>query len=69
MGKPDEYYYDYLDDNGRFADQMNGALFQGEQVVSPDELEEELSEVERIIEAQKRVGNYDAGQICAALTR
>jgi len=39
MGKPDEYYYDYLDDNGRFADQMNGALFQGEQVVSPDELE------------------------------
>ena len=34
-----------------------------------DELEEELSEVERIIEAQKRVGNYDAGQICAALTR
>ncbi len=51
MGKPDEYYYDYLDDNGRFADQMNGALFQGEQVVSPDELEEELSEVERIIEA------------------
>ncbi len=69
MGKPDEYYYDYLDDNDRFADQMNGALFQGEQVVSPDELEEELSEVERIIEAQKRVGNYDAGQICAALTR
>ena len=34
-----------------------------------DELEEELSEVEKIIEAQKRVGNYDAGQICAALTR
>ena len=69
MGKSDEYYYDYLDDNDRFADQMNGALFQGEQVVSHDELEEELSEVERIIEAQKRVGNYDAGQICAALTR
>ena len=41
MGKSDEYYYDYLDDNDRFADQMNGALFQGEQVVSPDELEAE----------------------------
>ena len=26
-------------------------------------------ELEKIIEAQKRVGNYDAGQICAALTR
>ena len=27
MGKPDEYYYDYLDDNDRFADQINGALW------------------------------------------
>ena len=39
MGKKDEYYYDYLDDNDRFADQVNGALFQGKQVVKPDELE------------------------------
>lgn len=39
MGKPDECYYDYLDDNYRFADQVNGALFQGRQVVIPDELE------------------------------
>lgn len=39
MGKPDESYYHYLDDNRRFADQVNGALFQGEQVVRPDELE------------------------------
>lgn len=39
MGKMDEYQYDYLDDNDRFADQVNGALFQGRQVVKPDELE------------------------------
>ena len=23
MGKLDEYHFDYLDDNGRFADQIN----------------------------------------------
>ncbi len=39
MGKPDESYFNYLDDNRRFADQMNGALFQGKQVVKPEELE------------------------------
>lgn len=39
MGKSDVYQFDYLDDNERFADQVNGALFQGRQVVKPDELE------------------------------
>lgn len=39
MGKSDEYQFDYLDDNSRFADQVNGALFQGRQIVKPDELE------------------------------
>lgn len=39
MGKPDEYQFDYLDDNVRFADQVNGALFSGKQIVKPDELE------------------------------
>ena len=39
MGKPDESYFNYLDDNRRFADQMNGALFKGKQVVKPEELE------------------------------
>lgn len=39
MGKSDVYQFDYLDDNGRFADQVNGALFKGEQVVKPEELE------------------------------
>lgn len=39
MGKLDEYQFDYLDDNNRFADQINGALFHGRQVVDPNELE------------------------------
>lgn len=39
MGKMDEYQFDYLEDNYRFADQVNGALFQGRQIVKPDELE------------------------------
>ena len=39
MGRADEYQFDYLDDNSRFADQVNGVLFQGRQVVKPDELE------------------------------
>ena len=29
MGKKDDYQFDYLDDNSRFADQINGALFNG----------------------------------------
>ena len=39
MGKKDDYQYDYLDNPERFADQVNGALFGGQQVVKPDELE------------------------------
>lgn len=39
MGKADEYQFDYLEDNYRFADQVNGALFQGRQIVKPEELE------------------------------
>ena len=39
MGRADEYQFDYLDDNDRFADQVNGALFHGRQVVKPYELE------------------------------
>lgn len=35
--------------------------------VIADELEQELPEIEKVIEAQKKVGNYDVGQICEAL--
>ncbi|MDE7282901.1 MAG: Rpn family recombination-promoting nuclease/putative transposase [Lachnospiraceae bacterium] len=44
MGKKDDYQFDYLDDNVRFADQINGALFNGKQVVKPEELEPEDSQ-------------------------
>lgn len=44
MGKKDEYQFDYLDDNRRFADQINGALFHGKQIVKPEELEPEDSQ-------------------------
>ena len=39
MGIKDTYQYDYLDDSDRFADQVNGALFQGREVVKSEELE------------------------------
>lgn len=62
MGTKDEYQFDYLDDNGRFADQINGALFHGRQVVRPEELEPE--------EAQTVRGMVrDACMICWILTR
>lgn len=39
MGREDDDQFDYLDDNNRFADQMNGVSFRGRQVVKPEELE------------------------------
>ena len=39
MGIKDEYQFNYLDDKRRFADQINGALFHGKQMVKPEELE------------------------------
>lgn len=39
MGLKDDYQFDYPDDNERFADQINGALFNGEQVVKSEEPE------------------------------
>ena len=45
MGKKDEYQFDYLDDNSRFADQINGALFHGRKIVKPEELEPDESQM------------------------
>ena len=39
MGQKDIYLFDYLENYERFADQVNGALFGGRQVVKPEELE------------------------------
>lgn len=38
MGVKDDYQYEYLNDNRRFADQINGGLFGGKQIVRPEEL-------------------------------
>ena len=35
--------------------------------VMAEELEEELSEIEKVIAAQKKVGSYDVEQICMAM--
>lgn len=45
MGKKDDYQFDYLDDDRRFADQINGALFNGRQIVKPEELEPDESQM------------------------
>ena len=37
------------------------------QMLGVDELEEELSAVERVIEAQRKAGCYDVERICAVL--
>jgi len=54
MGTKDEYQFDYLDDNARFADQINGALFGGRQVVRPEELEPEETQA---VSLSKNRGN------------
>ncbi len=53
MGKKDDYQFDYLDDNVRFADQINGALFNGKQVVKPEELALEDSQNVSVINVDK----------------
>lgn len=40
MGVKDDYQYEYLNDNRRFADQINGGLFGGKQIVRPEELQQ-----------------------------
>ena len=65
MGKKDDYQFDYLDDAKRFADQINGALFGGKQVVRPEELEAaEPQMVSTISEpgAGRGTGNRDCGR-------
>ena len=64
MGKKDDYQFDYLDDNRRFADQINGALFGGEQVVKPEELEpEETQTVNVNVGSMKENARNGAGSI------
>lgn len=45
MGERDIRELDYLADNRRFADLVNGVLFEGRQIISEDELKEANSEL------------------------
>ena len=49
MGKEDVYESDYLENAEIFADLVNGVLYQGEQVVKPEELAEQDGELRSIL--------------------
>ena len=49
MGKADVYESDYLENADVFADLVNGVLYQGEQVVKPEELHEQDGELRSIL--------------------
>ena len=49
MGKEDVYESDYLENTKIFADLINGVLYQGEQVVKPEELVEQDGELQSIL--------------------
>ena len=50
IGKKDNYQSDFYEDEVRFADAVNGVLFQGQDVVKPEELEEADSVVAAVLE-------------------
>ena len=43
MGQKDLYQSDFYEDKGRFADVFNGVLFEGKEIMRPEELETEDS--------------------------
>lgn len=54
------FKFDYLDDNVRFADQINGALFHGRQVVKANELDPVDSQVVYLGKEAGRRTNFKA---------
>ncbi len=58
MGIKDDYQFDYLDDNDRFADQINGALFKGKQIVKAEELEAADSQIVNTVK-EEAAGNME----------
>lgn len=69
--KPDTVLKNYWSDNGQFADFFNAVLFGGEQVISPDELEdidtEESSVMEHRDYAESIKASRDSIKICKNL--
>lgn len=66
MGTKDAYQFDYLDDNERFADQVNGALFHSRQVVKAQELE---PADERLVYLGQELGKRNTYEAVADKTR
>ena len=56
MGQKDLAQNDYYSDKVRFADACNGILFQGKQLIKPEELEEVDAEIAK--ELEPFVTNY-----------
>ena len=56
MGEKDLYQSDFYEDSRRFADVFNGSLFQGDQVVKAEELEEADGELIYFIKAGDEEG-------------
>ncbi len=61
MGRADVAVRRWLGDKERFADLFNGTVFQGEEVVLAEDLEEQKGESSLIVTDKKR--ENDSGQI------
>lgn len=60
--KPDTVLKNYWNDNGQFADFFNAVLFDGEQVISPDELEDADTEESSVLEHREYVESIKASR-------
>ena len=60
--KPDTVLKNYWNDNGQFADFFNAVLFDGEQVISPDELEDADTEESSILEHREYAESIKASR-------
>ena len=60
--KPDIILKNYWNDNSQFADLFNAVLFGGEQVISPDELEDVDTEESSILEHRDYAENIRASR-------
>ena len=60
--KPDTVLKNYWNDNGQFADFFNAVLFDGEQVISPDELEDADTEESSVLEHREYAESIKASR-------
>lgn len=60
--KPDIILKNYWNDKGQFADLFNAVLFDGKQVIRPEELEDVDTEIASVIEHRKYAENLKASR-------